>query len=286
MNRFLSFWRVGDGDSFWRTRVTIGLSLMGFMVWQIVSGVAQAQTVTLNVNPTSGIGSVVPVLNWTTTPVATSCTASGDWTGTKAASGTQTLAAITASKSYVLTCAFPTTVSVPLSWTPPTQNTDNSALTNLASYRINFGTTATTLTQTMTVPAPASGAIVLNVANGSWFFTSTAISSTGKASVASNTASKTVAALSAADTETVTVTPDTTPNPPSNLQVIEPTAFDVRPNEQTFAFDRGRAVGTAKLGAACDEERTTGGGFFALERPSKVKLTKAPRSTALVAKCA
>jgi hypothetical protein len=79
--------------------------------------------------------------------------------------------------------------------------------------------------------------------------------------------------------------PSGPPNPATNLTVVEPLAYDVRPNEQTFAFERGRAVGLSKLGAACDEARTTGAGFYALERPSKVRLTRTPRSTALVAQC-
>ena len=61
----------------------------------LAAGAAQAQTagtVTLRANPTSATGSIVPVLTWSTNPVATSCTASGGWSGTKAASGTQTLA--------------------------------------------------------------------------------------------------------------------------------------------------------------------------------------------------
>ncbi|HXE08334.1 MAG TPA: hypothetical protein VN612_10580, partial [Acidobacteriaceae bacterium] len=81
-----------------------------------------------------------------------------------------------------------------------------------------------------------------------------------------------------------TVTP---PQPgPIQLVSIAPTVYEVRPNEQTFAFDRGRAVGTIKLGAACDEDRTTGQDFYAIERPSRVSLTRQPRSVALVAKCA
>jgi hypothetical protein len=85
---------------------------------------------------------------------------------------------------------------------------------------------------------------------------------------------------------TVSVVPAPTPSPPTNLTVSDPVAYDVRPNEQTFAFDRGRPVGLAKLGAACDEARTTGGDFYALERPSRVKLNRQPRSAALVARCA
>lgn len=248
---------------------------------------AEAQTVTLTASPAAGIGSVTPTLTWSTTPAATSCTASGDWSGTKAASGTQTLAAVTSSKSYTLTCSFATTGQSQLSWVPPTTNTDSSPLTNLASYKIYYGTAATTLTQTKTLAAPASGDLILNIANGTWFFAVSAISSTGKESAKSNVATKTIPAASATDTELVTVTPDTTPSPPSNLTVVEQTAYDVRPNESTFAFDRGRAIGTAKLGAACDETRSTGAGFFAVERPSRVKLyPKAkPVSSAYVAKC-
>ena len=75
-----------------------------------------------------------------------------------------------------------------------------------------------------------------------------------------------------------------TPRPPQ-LTAIEPQVFDVRPNETTFAFDRGRQVGTVKIGAACDEDRTTGEQFYALERPSQVKLSRQPRSQALVVRC-
>jgi hypothetical protein len=81
------------------------------------------------------------------------------------------------------------------------------------------------------------------------------------------------------------VKPAGPPNPPTNLTVTAPLVYDVRPNETTFAFDRGRQVGTVKLGAACDESRSTGNGFYALERPSRVALTRQPRSTALVAQC-
>jgi hypothetical protein len=246
---------------------------------------AFAQTVTLTASPATAIGSTPVTLTWSTTPVATSCTASGDWTGTKAASGTTTLAAVTTSKSYTLTCTFPTTGAAALAWTPPTTNTDNSPLTNLASYKVYVGSSATTLAEKQLIAAPASTASVTGLATGTWFFAVTAVSATGKESAKSNVGQKTIAALTATASAAVTVTPDTTPNPPTNLTVSDPVVYDIRPNESTFAFDRGRAVGVVKLGAACDEVRTTGGGFYALERPSKVKLSRQPRSVALVAKC-
>lgn len=88
------------------------------------------------------------------------------------------------------------------------------------------------------------------------------------------------------DVSNVTSKTITPPQPgPIQLTTITPAVYDVRPNEQTFAFERGQRVGSVKLGAACDEGRTTGDDFYALERPSRAVLTKAPRSTALVAKC-
>jgi len=250
-----------------------------------LTGIAKAQTVTLTAAPTSAIGSTPVTLTWSTTPTATSCTASGDWTGSKGASGNQSFVAVTASKSYVLTCVFPTTVTVPIQWTPPTLNSDNSPLTNLASYKVYFGTSATTLSQAMTVTAPASGTAVMNVANGSWFFAVTAISSTGKESAKSNIATKTVAALSANATAAVTVTQDTTPSPPTDLTVVEPTAFNVRSDYGRFVFLRGSKAGTARLGAKCDKTRATADGYTAISRPRSSVVPKPAEGVVLIAKC-
>src|SRR3954462_15892373 len=108
----------------------------------LLGGFAQAQTagtVTLTANKTSAQGSLAPVLTWSTTPVASSCTASGAWSGTNFASGRETLAAITASKSYTLTCAWGNG-NAKLSWVAPKQNTDGSSLTNLKGFKIVYGT--------------------------------------------------------------------------------------------------------------------------------------------------
>jgi hypothetical protein len=97
---------------------------------------AGAQTLDYSVQTSTTDGrSIVPRLAWSTTPAAQSCTASGatDWTGTKAASGTVTLAAITATRSYTISCTWPGDTSATISWTAPTTNTDGSALAKCAS---------------------------------------------------------------------------------------------------------------------------------------------------------
>lgn len=82
--------------------------------------------------------------------------------------------------------------SVTLSWTPPTQNTDGTALTNLAGYRIYWGPSAGAMNQTIDVKNAAVAAYVVeNLTPGTWYFAVTAYNSTGGESVRSNTASKT-----------------------------------------------------------------------------------------------
>lgn len=170
--------------------------------------------------------------------------------------------------------------TVPVSWTPPTTNTDGSAIAasgpgSLTSYRVEYGTCVGgafgTKAGEVTRAAPATGT-TLNLQPGTTCVRVFVSNTFAKESAASNVSAK--------------VIDSPTPSPPTNLTVADATAYDIRPNESTFAFDRGRPVGLAKLGAACDEMRTTGASFYALERPSRVKLSRAPRSVALVAKCA
>ncbi|HKR34103.1 MAG TPA: putative Ig domain-containing protein [Steroidobacteraceae bacterium] len=83
--------------------------------------------------------------------------------------------------------------SATLSWTPPTQNTDGSSLTNLAGYRIYYGTSAGALNRTIQVANPGvSRYVVENLAAATWYFSVRAYTSGGVESNASNTATKTV----------------------------------------------------------------------------------------------
>jgi Calx-beta domain len=69
-----------------------------------VTGAAPVSpTVTLNANPASVTSGGKSTLSWSSTN-ATSCTASGAWSGTKATSGSETTAALTASGTFTLTC--------------------------------------------------------------------------------------------------------------------------------------------------------------------------------------
>jgi hypothetical protein len=83
--------------------------------------------------------------------------------------------------------------SATLSWTPPTRNTDGTTLTNLAGYRINYGTSASNLSQSVTVANPGlSNYVVENLSAGTWYFTIKAYTSSGSESAASSVASKSI----------------------------------------------------------------------------------------------
>jgi hypothetical protein len=83
--------------------------------------------------------------------------------------------------------------SVTLSWTPPTQNTNGSTLTNLAGYRIYYGTSSSALNQTIQVSnAGTASYVVGNLSPATWYFRVRAYNSAGTESANSNLASRTV----------------------------------------------------------------------------------------------
>lgn len=83
--------------------------------------------------------------------------------------------------------------SVTLNWTPPIQNTDGSALTDLAGYRISYGQSTSALTQTVQISNPGlSSYVIENISPGTWYFAIKAYTSSGTESALSNAASTTV----------------------------------------------------------------------------------------------
>lgn len=83
--------------------------------------------------------------------------------------------------------------SATLSWTPPTQNTDGTVLTDLNGYRILYGRSETDLSQTISLQNPSlSTYVVENLTSGAWYFTVIAVNGSGVSSEFSNVASKTI----------------------------------------------------------------------------------------------
>jgi hypothetical protein len=216
-----------------------------------------AQTVTLTATPASGVGTVAPTLTWSTsgfpTGATVTCTASGGWSGAKAASGSQTLTAITANTTFTLTCSGGTTPAT-VSWTPPTQNENGTPLTNLASYKLFVANSAAGVpgATPTTFDAPASSYVVNGLAVGTWYFGVKAVNSAGVESVMSNVASKAITAISASASADVTVTPR--PNPPTNVTVAVVDGLNMAPVYSVTATNKLSALmGFADLGAPCGD---------------------------------
>jgi hypothetical protein len=80
-----------------------------------------------------------------------------------------------------------------VSWDAPTTTTAGAALTNLAGYRIYYGTTRTDLTQTVQLPDVSTQTYVIDdLGAGTWFFAVRAVTSTGIESALSDVVSKTI----------------------------------------------------------------------------------------------
>jgi hypothetical protein len=76
-----------------------------------------------------------------------------------------------------------------VTWNPPSLNTDGSALTNPASYRVDYGTSAGSLTQSVTVVGGTTTSKTIDgLIAGTYYFAVTAINSAGVASTRSNPA--------------------------------------------------------------------------------------------------
>ena len=85
------------------------------------------------------------------------------------------------------------TGSATLTWNPPTQNTDGTGLTNLAGYRVYWGTSQGNYPNSVTISNPGLATYVVDqLTPARWYFVVTAYSSTGVESSASNVASKQV----------------------------------------------------------------------------------------------
>ena len=83
--------------------------------------------------------------------------------------------------------------SATVSWSAPTQNTDGSALTNLAGFNIYYGTSAGNLSQSVQIANPGLTTYALgNLAPGAWYFAVNAYTTAGAESALSSIASKTI----------------------------------------------------------------------------------------------
>jgi hypothetical protein len=81
--------------------------------------------------------------------------------------------------------------SAKLTWAKPTTNTNGSALKNLSGYKVYWGKTKGSYSNSAVISNPSTTTYnVANLAAGTWYFTVTSLTSDGKESAKSNVASK------------------------------------------------------------------------------------------------
>jgi hypothetical protein len=81
--------------------------------------------------------------------------------------------------------------SVSLSWQIPTRNSDGSTLTNLAGYKIRYGTSSASLTRVIKITNPSvTRYVVDDLSSGTWYFAMTSYNTQSVESQSSSVVSK------------------------------------------------------------------------------------------------
>jgi hypothetical protein len=85
------------------------------------------------------------------------------------------------------------TSAVTISWSAPIDNTNGSALTNLAGYNIYYGTNSTSLSEKISLNTVGLLSYVISeLSSGTWYFAVTSVNSAGVESSPSATVSTTI----------------------------------------------------------------------------------------------
>jgi hypothetical protein len=173
-----------DGGA--RATVTVNVNTGG-------AGTAGAPQVSLRSQkgsiPTNGS----TVLEWNASN-ASSCTATGGWSGTKATSGSQTVSALNADTTYTLSCSGPDGTGIAMTQVMLQRATlrwsSTATASNHTAFRVLWGTKADRLANQVTVNAKARERVVELPGAGTYYFVLATLDAKNNEISRSNTASK------------------------------------------------------------------------------------------------
>ena len=95
--------------------------------------------------------------------------------------------------AFAITANQVSTGTATLSWQPPTQNADGSPLTNLAGYRVRYGTAASALSNSVQIANPGiTSAVIESLSPATWYFAVVSYNTLGVESELSSLAQKTI----------------------------------------------------------------------------------------------
>lgn len=265
-----------------KVAVGVAIALAALVLLSLGNCAHAAPVITkFTATPASDIAPADVTIDWATTG-ASACTATGGWSGTKAASGSEVVKGVkSGTTTFSLVCSEGAG-SLTLTWDAALKNTDGTNLTNLAGYKIYWGTSPSSMLDVIPVVGQAgvNGTYVHSgLAAGTYYYAVSTISMQGVESAKTATVSAPVALASTAPSN-APVTLKSQPNPPTNLKVATTTiAYELRSySNGTFRMVQ---VGTVTKGAPCGADLA--GGFALIDGAT---ITKPTRGGAITTKCA
>jgi hypothetical protein len=169
--------------------LTFGLAACGVDEGSSSSGTASTGADSIPSVVTPGIG-VIDRTSETSAPNPTPVSSTTSSSSTTAVASNNKTATIPSTPPKSSTTS---TGTATLDWTPPTENTDGSVLTNLAGYTVYYGTSPSNLTQSVKITNPGLSAYTMSdLPAGTWYFAVTSSSSTGIESNRSGIVSATI----------------------------------------------------------------------------------------------
>lgn len=188
----------GSSSSSSSGSTTGGLGISGTPATTVAAGVAYSFKPAVTGATGAESFSIQNKPSWATFSVSTG-QLSGTPTAAQAGTYSNVVISVSSGTASAALTAFTVTVtqtgqgSVVLSWTQPTLNADGSALTDLAGYIVKYGTSATALNQSATVPgATVTSYTVSSLNSGTYFFSVTSYTTAMVDSIPSNPATDSV----------------------------------------------------------------------------------------------
>jgi hypothetical protein len=127
---------------------------------------------------------------------ATTCSASGGWSGTKSVSGQQLITSLQNNQTFTLNCegaggsaiamvSVAVNGSLQLSWQVPTENVDGTPIEGLSVFRIHYGTISGSYDKVVEVSGSTTSH-TMELAQGEYYLAMTAVDLDGDESGLSN----------------------------------------------------------------------------------------------------
>ncbi len=161
--------------------------------------------------------------------------------------------------------------AVTLSWTPPTQNEDGTALIDLEGYFIYYGTSSGNYPESVRViQKTATSYVIEDLAPDTYYFVATSYNEANVESRYSNEAVKTVPA------------DPTIPGPPTMLAVEALTVFTIIKRNDRFVLV---VVGTVPASTQCDPNQSVNGHHVVPNEEVIWATATGPRPIVVVAQC-